>query len=197
MLQHLADAGIELRAEFCSLHRIRIHLMLAPQVGDGASERDQRRQRREHGRLVVALEADTREAERGRAHQVVEHLGRMCAAVDIVAELHDPLGALRLLRVLDDLRFELVELVDASVHVADRVDERRTLSRHELTGTRVFSGFHLAFAPRLRLAGIAPRRKCCRAVSATRTRKFIAALDAAADLRWISARVCTKGQLSP
>ena len=99
--------------------------------------------------------------------------------------------------LLESMTSQLVELVDASVHVADRVDERRTLSCHELTGTRISSGFHLAFAPRLRLAGIAPRRKCCRAVSATRTRKFIAALDAAADLRWISARVCTKGQLSP
>ncbi len=73
----------------------------------------------QHDHFVVAGQADALEARRRRGHEMVEHLRRGGAAIDIVAQHDDELAAGYLFRVTDDGVLQREQFVEAAMHVAD------------------------------------------------------------------------------
>src|SRR5208282_414612 len=79
----------------------------------------------EHEFLVVPHEVDALEALERRVEQEVDHLARLQAAVDIVAEIDDASSLDGTLAgVLSELEVKRLEKVGAAVDIADRVDAR-------------------------------------------------------------------------
>jgi hypothetical protein len=73
---------------------------------------------------VVAHQAETLEAWWRRGYEVIDHLCRIGATVDIVAKHDDQLAAGQDGRVGNDLVLERAQFAIAAMDVADRIDDR-------------------------------------------------------------------------
>ncbi len=71
---------------------------------------------------MISQQAETPEAGRRRSHDLLDDAARIRTAVDMVAERHQPFLALEIAAVFGNQRFEIAQLVDATMDVADGVD---------------------------------------------------------------------------
>ena len=98
---------------------------LQPPIGKPIGVAARRSKKVEQHLLVVAGQREAAKTIWRWRKQVVNHPRRLGPSVDIIAEQHDPLLAFDRSGIGSNQLLELAQLVEAAMHVADRVDDGR------------------------------------------------------------------------
>ena len=147
----------------------------------------------EHGKLMIAGQADALQAHWRMRCEMVEHLRRRGTTIDIIPQHDDQLATRQRRRVANDGVFQRQKLVQATMHVADRIDDGvrhiETQARQASPGAtcsqakNASDAFdHLAFfmiarvlamARRRRPIDLLPRVVLCEAVNRSESHKLV------------------------